>query len=141
MPVEFDVSDKVQIMECMHRYSWGYDSKDVAMLRGCFAADATADIYIKGKKVLGPYHGRDAIVEYMSGYMNLQTDQRRHSITNIIFDETSNQRAVVRSFLVLTAVNGDEVKLVTTGWYRTTMTSDAGSWRISELELFLDAGF
>ena len=52
----------------------------------------------------GPYRGRDLIVEWMIGVKKTQSDQRRHCMTNFVFDEISDTLGRIRCFLlVLTA--------------------------------------
>jgi hypothetical protein len=133
--------DRLTITERLSRYAWGYDIHDMEMLRGSFTSDATFSMHLAGGEDWGPFVGREAIVEWMAGFMKAQADQRRHSMTNVLFDELTDTRAVVRCFLVLTAAEGGTVRLVTTGQYQIEMEKQGLAWRIHMLNLFLDGPF
>lgn len=141
MSATFAGQDQLAIMERLSRYAWGYDSNDPAMLLDSFTADASLAMHVAGGGEWGPYLGRESIVEWMMGVMQTQSDQRRHSMTNVVFDEVSETEAVLRCFLVLTAVEHQKVRLVTTGWYRIETVRQEAAWRIRKLDLFLDAPF
>ena len=132
---------RLDIMELLHRYSWGYDTRDVEMLGSTFTTDGSCTVHLKGTPGWGPYVGRDVIVEWQASFMKIQSDQRRHSMTNILFDELTPSHARVRCFLVLTAAENGLVRLVTTGVYRIETGKEDGCWRIRKLDLFLDASF
>jgi len=128
-------------MELLHRYSWGYDTRDVEMLRSTFTKEGSCTVHLKETPGWGPYVGRDVIVEWQASFMKIQTDQRRHSITNILFDELTQSHARVRCFLVLSSAENGQVRLVTSGVYRIEAVREDGCWRIRKLDLFLDASF
>src|SRR6266568_383723 len=131
-------NDRFAIIERLHRYSWGYDARDLDMLKESFTSNARMTISLQGTPGWGPFVGREVIVDWMAGVMKTQSDQRRHSMTNVVFDELTSAHAVVRSFLVLTAAEKDVVRLVTTGAYRVEAIRESDEWRISDLDLTLD---
>jgi hypothetical protein len=133
--------DRLTILERLNRYAWGYDGPDLEMLRDSFTSDASFSMYLEDGKEWGPFRGRDLIVDWMAGVKKTQSDQRRHSITNVLFDDIADAHATVRCVLVLTAAQGGKVRLVTTGRYRIEMNKERQTWRIRKLELFLDAPF
>ena len=134
-------ADRLAIIETLSSYAWGYDSRDLRMLGDSFTKDASFTIQLAGTDGWGPYKGRAAIVDWLSSVMKTQTDQRRHCLSNLRFEELAESRAVVVSFLTLTAAEHGMARLVTTGWYRDELTREDGAWRISKKELHLDAGF
>lgn len=133
--------DKLAIMERLNRYGWGYDANDRAMLRDCFTSDATFAIHLAGTDGWGPYRGRDLIVDWMFAAREMQSDQRRHCVTNFLFDELTDSRAAVRCFLTVTAAERGKVRLVTTGTYQIEAARERESWRIRKLDVFLDAPY
>jgi hypothetical protein len=133
--------DQLAIMERMSRYAWGYDSTDVEMLRDSFTSDASFSMHLEGASEWGPYRGRDLIVEWMAGVKKTQTDQRRHCISNFVFDEITSTQARIRCFLLVTAAENNHVRFVTTGWYRLELSKQVTNWRIRKLELYLDAPY
>lgn len=133
--------DRLTILERLSRYAWGYDVQDAGMLKDSFTADAVFLMYLQGGKEWGPFRGRDLIVDWMTSVKKTQSDQRRHNITNVLFDQLSDSLATVRCVLVLTAAENGAVRLITSGWYRIDMRKERQAWRILKLELFLDAPF
>ncbi len=94
--------NRLAIMERVSRYGWGYDANDAGMLRDCFTSDASFSMYLAGTDGWGPYRGRDLIVEWMFNVRKTQSDQRRHCVTNFLFDELTDASALVRCFLTVT---------------------------------------
>lgn len=129
------------IIETLNRYAWSYDTRDLDLMRECFAVDGTFDITLADHEGWGPYEGRDAIVEWLASIMESQTDQRRHCVTNIIFRELGTASALVESYLVLTAVDSGSLNVVCTGTYHDTMTVEDGRWVIKHKTLRLDNPF
>lgn len=135
------LSARLLIMETLNRYAWGYDSRDLALLGDSFTVDGSFTVTLPGSAGWGPHHGRQAIVDWLAGIMQTQADQRRHSVSNIIFRALDERTALVDSFLTLTAVEHGKVRLVCTGTCRDEMLYDAGTWRIRHRTLHLDCPF
>jgi hypothetical protein len=94
-----------------------------------------------GGEGVGPFEGRDAVVEFLTGFWTVQTDQRRHIFTNVVVDELTGDGAVAHAYLLLTAATGGTMTPVTNGPYRLHLRKDAGTWRISRLVAGFDAPF
>jgi SnoaL-like domain len=136
-----EIHDRLQIVETLNRYAWGYDSRDLELMGGTFAANASFAIELVGTDGWGPYTGRSTIVEWLAGIMAQQTDQRRHCVSNFIFRTLLPDTAVVDSFLSLTAAEHGVVRLVCTGTYRDEMIKTGGGWFIQRKVLRLDNPF
>ena len=136
-----NISARLEIMEILNRYAWGYDSRDLDLMGGSFAANGSFDIKLAGSDGWGPYQGRQAIVEWLAEIMQSQTDQRRHCVTNMIFREINETSALVESYLVLTAVEDNELRVVCTGTYHDRMVVEDGRWLIEHKTLKLDNPF
>jgi SnoaL-like protein len=134
-------ADRLAIIETLSSYAWGYDSRDLRMLGDSFSKDASFTIHLAGTEGWGPYTGRSTIVDWLASVMKTQTDQRRHCLSNLRFEELGDSRAVVVSFLTLTAAEHGKARLVTTGWYRDELINEDGVWRVSKKDLHLDAAF
>ena len=135
------IHDRLMIIETLNRYAWGYDSRDLELMGGTFADNGVFAIELAGTDGWGPYTGRRQIVEWLTGVMAQQTDQRRHCVTNIIFRTLNPESAVVDSFLSLTAAEHGTVRLVCTGTYRDEMVKTNGQWFIQRKVLRLDNPF
>ncbi len=129
------------VTETLNRYAWGYDTRDLELMGGCFSVDGAFDISLDGHGGWGPYEGRAAIVEWLGGIMETQTDQRRHCVTNMVFRELSEHTARVDSYLLLTAVEAGQLRVVCTGTYHDDMVCIDGQWFIQHKTLRLDNPF
>ena len=132
---------RLMILDTLHRYAWGYDSRDLALMGNAFAPGGSFAIELAGSAGWGPYVGRQQIVDWLAGIMAQQADQRRHNITNPIFRELQPASAVVDSFLCLTAVDSGSPRLVCTGTYRDELILLDGHWLIQRKVLRLDNAF
>ena len=134
--------DRWLISDTLSKYVWGYDEGDFALLGDAFTADATARGRVANSDIgWGPMRGREEIVRVLAEIRAGQTDQRRHSISNILFDELTDDTARVRCTLVLVATEGGVPRLVSGGWYRCLVVREGEAWRIKEQEALLDSPF
>ena len=76
-------ADYSAIAELFARYGAAQDLHDRELMATTLTADATVTIHIVGMDSIGPLAGRDTIVSFFGDILDSQTDQRRHSITNI----------------------------------------------------------
>ena len=95
---------------------------------------------IAGGDMVGPFEGRDSIMELYRGAKASQTDVRRHDITNIMFDASEGTLAVT-SYLTLFATENAETKLLTTGVYRDQVGQIDGEWKITKRHIDLDSAY
>lgn len=136
-----DAQARLDILEILNRYAWGYDTRDLDLMGGTFANTGTFVIHLDGEPGWGPYVGRQAIVDWLAEVMASQSDQRRHCVTNVVFRELGETSAVVDSYLLLSAVEDGEVRVVCTGTYRDEMVNDGEAWLIAHKTLRLDNPF
>jgi hypothetical protein len=134
------LGQKLAIHELLGRAAYAYDERDMAMLESSFARAATMSMRIAGGDLIGPFEGRDAIMQLMHNSMAEQTDVRRHVISNIFFEEESGQPVVV-SNLTLVATENGKAALLAAGVYRDTLVEEAGSWRILKRHVELDSSY
>ena len=132
---------KFVIHELLNRAAYYFDMHDIDGLKSCFAEDANMLVNIADGQSFGPFEGRDAIMELMSGTLAVQTDTRRHIICNIFFESEGEDHAVVVSTLVVSSVESGEISLVTSGVYRDLVKNESGSWQIADRHLDLDMPF
>lgn len=134
--------DRALIVERVNRYGWAYDERQEALLGECFTQDGLWEGSIMGHTPVGPFVGRQAIVEFLTGFWSAQTDQRRHIFTNHVVSRISERSAEVWAYLLLTSASDEIMEPITTGPYRIQMVKDESSiWRISRLEGGWDSPF
>ena len=134
-------ADRLAIAEQVHLYGWGYDERDRDLLGGCFTEDGIWEGTIMGADTVGPFTGRAEVVDFLTGFWDEQTDQRRHIFTNVVVSDVTESSAVVHAYLLLTASTGGVMSPITTGPYRFEMQNDDGVWRIARLAAGFDAPF
>jgi 3-phenylpropionate/cinnamic acid dioxygenase small subunit len=135
-----NLEQKMAIHELLSRAAYAYDVRDLEMLEASFSNDASFSMRIAGGDMVGPFEGRDAIMDLMTGSMNEQTDVRRHVISNIFFDGKSSEITVVSNLTLIATENG-ESKLLTTGVYYDTVKEEGGSWCVSQRHIDLDKAY
>lgn len=138
---ESSALDRILIAERIARYGWGYDERDRDLLGDCFTDDAVWEGSVMGLEPVGPFEGREAIVEFLTGFWKEQHDQRRHVFTNVVVDRLSDGEATAHAYLVLTSASDASFSPVTSGPYRLTFAKTDGTWRITRLVGGWDAPF
>jgi len=131
---------KLAIHELLGKAAYAYDQRDLDLLESCFDIDAVMSMRIAGGSLIGPFEGRDAIMQLMRNSMAEQTDVRRHVVSNIFF-ESSGEQPVVISNLTLLSTQGGVASLLATGIYRDTVVEEGGSWRLRFRHLDLDSTY
>ncbi len=134
-------SDKLAIHELLSRAAYGFDQRKLDVLKQCFTVDASMLVNITGSGEVGPFEGREAIMQLMSDTLAAQTDVRRHVISNFFFEAEGNSAATVVSSLVVSSVENGEINVIISGIYRDEVVIEDGDWRISHRHLDLDIPF
>ena len=132
--------DRFTISELLNRMAYYYDEDHLDDLAACFATDAMMSMQIDGGDIVGPFKGRDSIMELYRGAKSSQSDVRRHNITNIMFDASGDALSVT-SYLTLFATENAETKLLTTGVYRDQVGQIDGEWKIARRHIDLDSAY
>jgi 3-phenylpropionate/cinnamic acid dioxygenase small subunit len=135
------IDDKLAIHELLARSAYALDQRQVEMLEDTFSAAATLTIDIAGTDGEAVFEGRDAIMGLMRESMETQTDQRRHVVTNVFFEQQTDDRATVISNLTITSVEHGTIRLVTSGLYRDAVIREEGRWRIAGRRIELDMAY
>ena len=130
--------DYAAITELFATYGAANDLHSRELLGSTLTADCTATITIAGvDDPIGPFDGRDAIVQFFGDILDSQTDQRRHSITNIRRLEGDR----VNAYLTLIVTDEGETVVKSAGIYEATVAEEDGALKLSSFLLALDSGF
>ena len=132
---------KLAVHELLSRAAYYFDMRNADGLAACFLEDAQMHVNIKDGPQLGPFEGRDGIMELMRGTWDAQDDVRRHIICDIFFESTGADEATVISTLVVTSAVADGMSLVTSGVYRDRVRKTGADWQIADRHLDLDKSF
>jgi 3-phenylpropionate/cinnamic acid dioxygenase small subunit len=131
------LADREQIRELLSRFAWTYDEGDFERHADCFFADAVFEIDPAGGEPVRVV-GREAIVRMQSTAHSQQGDQRRHIVSNLVFDREAEDSAEIRSYLTLGVVAEGRLTIALTGWFRDVVGRDGGRWRFRSRRLTLD---
>jgi hypothetical protein len=134
-------TDKLAIHELLSRAAYSFDERNMDMLEQCFTADASMLVNITGTGEVGPFQGREAIMQLMTDTLAAQTDVRRHVISNFFFESEGKKVASVVSNLVVFSVENGEINVIISGIYRDDVAKTDGDWRIMHRRLDLDLPF
>jgi hypothetical protein len=130
------MADLNAVMNLFGKYAYGNDVRDIPMITECFTADATFALQIAGGTELGPFEGREAVMDFFRPSLEAQTDIRKHVISNYWLkgDEA-------RGYLSLIVTDNGVTEIKSAGIYETTVVEDGGELRFSRMNLALDNGF
>jgi 3-phenylpropionate/cinnamic acid dioxygenase small subunit len=134
------VEQKLAIHELLARAAYAYDERDVDMLQAGFASDAVLTMRIAEGDIIGPFKGHEDIMKLMTDTMAVQTDVRRHVVSNIFFEHDGEQPVVISNLTLLATENG-EARLLATGMYRDELVEQAGAWKIAIRHVQLDSPY
>lgn len=132
------MADRQAISEMLGKGGWAYDTPDVDYLADMFIEDGRFELSIDGVGPVGPFEGRAAIRKLYEDSLASQTDQRRHVVTNIFFEDETDDSVTAVSYLVLLSIQDGALKVISSGVYRDAVVRDGDSWRIKVRNLALD---
>lgn len=130
--------DRLELHELVGRAAWAYDEARLDVVEGCFAADAVMTVAVAGAGAPTRVEGRDAIVGLIRSSIESQSDQRRHVMSNVIFESDDAVTPVVVSTLTLVVVADGAARVLSCGTYRDEMAREGDAWRIRRRDLRLD---
>ncbi|MDI2027755.1 nuclear transport factor 2 family protein [Saccharopolyspora sp. TS4A08] len=131
-------ADRGAIEDVLNRYAIAYDENDMSTMADCFTQDAVMSLRVQDGDLIGPFEGRDAIVQLMRDSLATQTDQRRHIVTNAVIRAAGGSAASVESYLTLISVEGKTLTVLSTARYEDQLVRDGGAWRFSKRHVQLD---
>ena len=134
-------SDKLAIHELLSRAAYSIDQRKLEVFRQCFTDDASMLINISGSGEVGPFEGRESIMQLVSDTWAVHTDVRRHVISNFFFEVEGKKAATVVSSLVVSSVENGEINVIISGIYRDDVVKADCTWQISHRHLGLDIPF
>lgn len=132
------MADKQAITELLGKGGWAYDAPDVDYLADMFTEEGTFDLTIDGMGQVGSFKGRAEIRKLYEDSLAAQEDQRRHVVTNIFFEDDTAESVTAVSYLVLIAIKGGSLNVISSGVYRDQVVLDGNVWRIAHRDLHLD---
>jgi 3-phenylpropionate/cinnamic acid dioxygenase small subunit len=133
--------DRLAIGELLNRAAYALDERELDMLADCFSEDAQFTLRIAGGDLVGPFTGREQIMQLMTDSMAQQTDQRRHVVSNLFFTAGDANQAEAVSNLSLIATEQGRTALLSAGVYRDTLRREGDRWRLCRRHIDLDSPY
>lgn len=140
-----------EAQQVINRYSWAFDERRVDALLELFTPDAVWDASVMGEVQIGPFVGRERILEWLTAFWPKQRDQRRHVFTNYIVDEFDGTSLSVYCYLQLFGSRHAASQFETAGFARFTLkrlsaelepvNQAANGWAITHFTAGYDSPF
>lgn len=132
--------ERFEILDVLHRYCHAYDEGDVDVQASLFVEDARFRFEPPIPGVPSLLRSRSEIHAAMSGRKSATAQhQRRHIITNVLFDEVGEDHTSVRSYLSLVTTNAGKLTFLATGVYRDRLRKTSEGWRFESRHMKLDS--
>ncbi len=132
------MADKQAVTELLNHAGVAYDVGDSGFLIEMFAPDNPVfEMTISGGDPIA-FEGSEAIAGLFSGAMDEQTDQRRHVITNLYFEDEADDSVTAVSYLVLISVENGRLTVLSSGMYTDCCVKVGDDWKIQKRSLALD---
>lgn len=130
-----------EVQQCVNRYSWSFDDRREDLLRECFTADAVWEASVMNEVQVGPFVGRDAVMEWLTTFWRHQRDQRRHVFTNFVLDELRTDELTAYCYLQLFGSRRSVSQFETAGMVRFVLARAGDHWAIRRLSAGFDSPF
>ena len=132
------MADKQAISDMLGKAGWAYDQGELDYLSGIFTEDALFTLTITGQGQVGNFEGRETIHGLYVGAKESQTDQRRHVVSNIFFEDETDDSVTAVSYLTLISVEDGALNVISSGIYTDKVVLEDGNWMIKHRDLVLD---
>ncbi|MGH3495549.1 MAG: nuclear transport factor 2 family protein [Sciscionella sp.] len=135
------MADRAKIADLWAGYGAANDLHDGELMESCFTEDASFTIHIAGADSVGPLQPREKVLEFITGAVSAQTDQRRHVLTNFRYFDDEEPRARVGAYLSLVVTDNGQTVTKSAGVYDAEVVLTDGQWRFRSMVLSLDSPF
>lgn len=136
--VDLALAEQLAVQQTLARYAFALDHGDLVALKSLLTEDSTMAVTIAGDVEQGPFTGRAAVLVLVRKATQVQTDQRRHNLTNMVIRSADAGTAEVWAYLTLTSNAGGSATVIATGFYAITLQRAQGEWLIAKVLVGLD---
>ena len=130
-----------EVQQCVNRYSWSFDDRREDALAECFTDDAVWEASVMDEVQLGPFEGRERVMEWLTRFWRYQRDQRRHVFTNFVVDEFDGDQLTAYCYLQLFGSRHSASQFETAGFVRFVLRRVGERWAIQRFSAGFDAPF
>jgi hypothetical protein len=135
------MADRPAVEEVLCRYFCSHDAKRWEELSDCLLPEAGYELIVTATGESFEHQGATAIVDQIKAFKQRYTEQRHHLLTNFRFEEESEERCVVRSYVTVLHFGAAGITIVTAGECRDEVVRRGGEWRIAAKEMRLARTF
>lgn len=130
-------SAREQIEDTLNRWALGYDDNDWSLVADCFTDDAVFSMRIADGEIIGPFEGREVILDVMREASRSQEDQRRHVTSNLVVEQ-DGATATSAAYLTLFSVRDGTLTALSTGKYEDELVRTDAGWKLAKRHIALD---
>ena len=133
------VLDRLMIHEAFARWGIAWDEGCLEVVRSVFVDNGKLVIVEGSATPIVTLVGHDEIVAHVSKTRDVQADQRRHAMSNIVIEELTPTRAVALAYGLVTMIKGDMIHMGATVFYKgELLRDDAAGWRFETFIIGMD---
>lgn len=127
---EFDVRDRLAIINVLHSYGFFIDSLRYDDYFGLFTDHPQIEFRLKGQSILAGFDEWKAYTIERQERFRREGIQRRHVLTAPRFDRQESDIATGQIYVQLYKVEGGILSLILTGFYEFTAVKIHNGWKI-----------
>lgn len=131
--------DRLMIQEAFSRWGIGFDEGRADVIASIFEDDGVLDSLEGNGTPTLTVKGAREIGAAMVRFQQKQADQRRHSMTNVVVESLSADRAVALAYGIVTVAKNGQLTLGSSVIYRGELKKGRdGIWRFSHFVIGMD---
>lgn len=130
-----------EIEDTLNRYSLGYDEGDLSLVETTLAPDAALSMRVADGELVGPFEGREAIMELFRKTAQSQQDQQRRHVTSNLIVDTDGDRATSTAYVTIFAAASGTLTAVSTGKYEDELLRTRDGWKFTKRHIALDVPY
>ncbi len=133
------MSHRPDIENALHRWCWGMDERDLAVVADCWTEDARMHVNLPGRDPMEVV-GRAAILARLQKAWddNPPTAMVKHVTTSVHIEDETDEEASVRSYVVSFGLNDSRPALFSLGRHHDRLMLQDGVWRLRERRQTID---
>ena len=131
--------DRLMIGEAFSRWGIGFDEGRADVIASIFTDDGIMESMEGSGTPTLTVRGAQEIGAAMVRFQQRQADQRRHSMTNVVVESLTSDRAVALAYGIVTMAKNGKLELAASVIYRGELRKEAdGIWRFSRFSVGMD---
>ncbi len=132
------VLDRMLIQEAFYRWGMAWDEARLAVVRSLFTPEGELVITRGSAQPISRHVGPEVIARYVQAAAQVQADQRRHAMTNVVIDRMTASEATALAYGIVT-IAADGLTLGATVIYNAELRKEAdGVWRFQKFVIGMD---